>query len=187
MFLLKFLTMLTIFTILFIITAKEYLFNKLKSIPKRLIVAIILLTIFISITVIYPNQYSIQHGNNELADKKETNPISIIYKNINMPNNLYNGHIPDNSTLIFYRYDCDTCVHYLPKIKKLVQNKQNVYFVPTRIEENKKILEIFDITEVPSAVHVKNVKYFKKFKYIDKHKKLLETNVLLSVKQNQNK
>ena len=58
------------------------------------------------------------------------------------------------SIILFYRYSCPDCDAVYPKERIAASKIKNIYWVSTRSEQGKKLLEKYPIKEVPAGVYI---------------------------------
>lgn len=57
--------------------------------------------------------------------------------------------------VLYYRFDCPDCATIFPELQRVVQDRNDVYWVSTRSKQGQTLREKFPVEEVPSAIYIK--------------------------------
>lgn len=57
--------------------------------------------------------------------------------------------------VMYYRFGCPDCNAIYPEWNEMTKNRKDVYWVSTRSEQGKKLLEKYPIHEVPAGIYIK--------------------------------
>lgn len=79
------------------------------------------------------------------------------------------SHSPVESTLpetlepgaiiIYYRFDCPDCHAIYEDLMRATENVDNIYFVSSRSEQGKALIELYPVNEVPSGIYLRTYTY----------------------------
>ena len=131
--------------------------KKFKSILQGFFSLALVCGIVSTITIVIINDDAVQHGSytmdipfNTMIEYTKKSPLEDT-----LPEN-YNDL--KGKIIIYYRFDCPDCHYtYKPLLQYLDKNKidmNDVYFVSSRSEQGKKLMQTYPIEEVPSGVYI---------------------------------
>ena len=60
------------------------------------------------------------------------------------------------SVIIYYRFGCPDCDAVYPELSKIFSQIDNVYWIASRSEQGKTLLEKYPVNEVPTAIYIKS-------------------------------
>lgn len=86
----------------------------------------------------------------------QTEPMSQIKARINMTPKDQSDELPEDKTgiiIIFYRWGCKDCEAIYDDLNKQITS-DNIYFVSTRSEIGKQLVQDYNILRVPSGIYI---------------------------------
>lgn len=100
---------------------------------------------------------AVEHGLTSDVEKMSMNELKDLINNSPKESKL-----PDNiegAIIIYYRFDCPDCSAIYNDLANAVANNSNIYWISSRSEAGKSLLEKYPVDEVPTGIYIRHDTY----------------------------